>query len=106
MLARRVYVVAGRTMSPGEILRAVLVQHGITQAEFAEQLGRPAAVISEIVNGKKAITADTALDFERVLGVDAQFWCHLQADHALAQARMRRSQGSTQAISADGSARD
>lgn len=95
-----------RAVSPGEILRALLRQHGITQAEFAEQLGRPVQVISEIVNGKKAITADTALDFERVLGIGAQFWCHLQADHALALARIRRGQGSAEAPYVEKSAKD
>lgn len=94
VMERRTPAAPGRAVSPGEILRALLRQHGITQAEFAERLGRPVQVISEIMNGKKAITADTALDFEQVLGIGAQFWCHLQADHALAKARMRRNQGS------------
>lgn len=69
--------------SPGEVLRVELASRGLTQAAFAEQIGRPAQVVNEIVNGKKVVTAATARDFERVLGIEAGFWCHLQADYSL-----------------------
>lgn len=75
---------------PGVILRDELRDREITQAAFAEALGRPAQVISEIVNGRKSITADTALDFERELGIDAGFWVRAQAEHDLAIARQGR----------------
>jgi addiction module HigA family antidote len=59
---------------PGETLLEVLEEHGITQAELAERTGRPRKTINEIVKGKAAITPETALQLERVLGVPASFW--------------------------------
>ncbi|MCZ0934169.1 MAG: helix-turn-helix domain-containing protein [Gemmatimonadetes bacterium] len=59
---------------PGETLREILHERGFTQAELATRTGRPRKTISEIVNGKAAITVDTALQFELVLGVPAAFW--------------------------------
>jgi len=46
----------------------------MTQAELAERMGRPLKTINEIVAGKAAITSDTALQLEKVLGVPASFW--------------------------------
>ncbi len=59
---------------PGETLRDILRERGLTQAELATRTGRPKKTISEIVNGKAAITVDTALQFELALGVPAAFW--------------------------------
>jgi addiction module HigA family antidote len=47
---------------------------GLTQAELAERTGRPKKTINEIVQGKAAITPETAMQFELVLGVPATFW--------------------------------
>ena len=51
---------------PGETLRETLDFLGMTQAELAERTGRPKKTICEIISGKTAITAETALQFERV----------------------------------------
>src|SRR3954465_12535209 len=59
---------------PGETLLEVLEERGLTQAELAERTGRPRKTINEIVKGKAAITPETALQLERVLGVPAAFW--------------------------------
>ena len=59
---------------PGETLLEVLAERGITQAELAERTGRPRKTINEIVKGKSAITPETALQLERVLGISAAFW--------------------------------
>ena len=59
---------------PGETLLEVLEERGITQAELADRTGRPRKTINEIVKGKTAITPETALQLERVLGVPASFW--------------------------------
>ncbi|MDE2662353.1 MAG: helix-turn-helix domain-containing protein [Gemmatimonadota bacterium] len=59
---------------PGDTLREILHERGLTQAELATRTGRPKKTISEIVNGKAAITVDTALRFELVMGVPAAFW--------------------------------
>ncbi len=79
---------------PGEILSNELEERKMSQRALAEKTGRPQKTISEIVNGKKAVTADTALDLERVLGIPARFWLSLQGSYDLAVARRRRmSQG-------------
>ena len=54
---------------PGETVLEVLNSLGISQSELAERSGRPKKTINEIINGKAAITPETALQFERVLGV-------------------------------------
>lgn len=72
---------------PGETLREVLERLGLTQAELADRTGRPKKTINEIVQGKAAITPDTALQFERVLHIDATFWLNLERAYQAAQAR-------------------
>ena len=59
---------------PGETLRELLEERGIPQAELALRMGRPRKTISEIINGKAALTHETALQLELVLGVPADFW--------------------------------
>ena len=59
---------------PGETLQEVLEERGMSQAELAERTGRPKKTINEIINGKAAITPETALQLERVLGIPASFW--------------------------------
>jgi addiction module HigA family antidote len=78
------------SVHPGQILREALQARGLTQAALAEMLRRPPQAISEIVGGKKAITADTALDLQQGLGISAEFWVHAQAEHDLWAARRRR----------------
>lgn len=79
---------------PGQILRGELTGRGMTQQELAKAMGRPYQAISLIVTGKKRITADTAIDLEEALGIDAEFWLRAQFAHQLAyelaQARRRR----------------
>ncbi len=59
------------------------------QRELAARLGRPAQVINEIVNAKKAMTQDTALELERVLDSDAQYWANLESRYRMTLARQR-----------------
>jgi addiction module HigA family antidote len=51
--------------------------------QLSRDLAVPPNRISEIVNGKRAITADTALRLERYFGVEAQFWLNLQCEYDL-----------------------
>jgi addiction module HigA family antidote len=74
---------------PGELLQEELGAIGMTQQEFAMRTGRPAQVINEIIRDKKRITHETALEFEKVLGIPAYFWVNLEADYQLTQARLR-----------------
>lgn len=73
---------------PGMTLKEVLVARGMSQKELAERTERPHKTINEIVNGKEAITPETALQFERVLGVKAPFWNNLEQNYRIALARI------------------
>ena len=73
---------------PGEMLREeFLLPLGITQSAFAHQLGVSFPRLNEVINGKRAVTPDTALRLARVTGMSADFWLGLQQDwdlwHAL-----------------------
>ena len=69
---------------PGEILREDFMDPiGLSINQLAKNIGVPPNRISEIVNGKRAITADTALRLQRYFGVEAQFWLNLQSDFDL-----------------------
>jgi len=65
---------------------------GITQNKLAVSIGVPPRRINEIVHGKRAITADTALRLGRYFGIDPQFWLNLQAHYELELARDRVSE--------------
>lgn len=59
---------------PGETLLDLLEERNMSQAELARRMGRPNKTINEIVHGKAAITPETALQLEHVLGAPASFW--------------------------------
>ena len=66
---------------PGETLQELLDERSMSQAQLAERTGRPKKTINEIVQGKSAITPETALQLERVLGVPAGFWNNREASY-------------------------
>ncbi len=71
-------------MHPGEILlEEFLKLMGISQNKLAVHIGVPPRRINEIVQGKRRITADTALRFSRYFGISAQLWLGLQMDYDL-----------------------
>jgi HTH-type transcriptional regulator/antitoxin HigA len=74
---------------PGETLAETLESFSMTQAELAERMGRPVKTINEIVAGKAAITSDTALQLEKVLGVPASFWTNHERIYRDTLARQR-----------------
>src|SRR6266851_3734834 len=72
---------------PGEILADELMELNKSPTELARELHVPANRISQLVAGKRAMTADTALRLERWLGVSAAFWMNLQKRYELDIAR-------------------
>jgi HTH-type transcriptional regulator / antitoxin HigA len=66
---------------PGEILLEALQDRGMTQVELAHRMARPLKTINEIIKGKAAITAETAIQLERTLGISARFWTSLEATY-------------------------
>lgn len=73
-------------IAPGETLSEVIENLELTQAELARRTGRPTKTINGIIKGNTAITPETALQFEKVLGVPAKFWLNMDSNyhHALA----------------------
>lgn len=64
---------------PGEILADELAEIAVTPTELARQLRVPANRITQIVQGKRAITGDTALRLSHWFGTSPQFWLNLQS---------------------------
>lgn len=80
---------------PGEYLAEEIAARGLSQKELARRMGRPVNAINEIVNGKKAITAATALQLESVMpDIPARFWLNLETDYQLTKALIKRRQQS------------
>jgi addiction module HigA family antidote len=75
---------------PGEILlEEFLKPMGLTQYRLAKDISVPQRRISEIVHGRRAITADTALRLGRFFGMEAEFWLNLDRVGAVWQAGFR-----------------
>ncbi|WP_303881648.1 HigA family addiction module antitoxin [Acetomicrobium mobile] len=73
-----------RPVHPGEILlEEFLKPLGLSQNRLAIEIGVDARHINEIVQGKRSITADTALRLARFFGTSPQFWLGLQKDYDL-----------------------
>lgn len=85
------------TVVPGEIVSEHMEFLGMNQAELARRSGRSAKLISEIVNGKAPIEPETALQFEKVLGLDARIWLNLEASYRLFLAREVEAQAASAA---------
>lgn len=72
---------------PGETLLETIEALGMTQIELADRMGRPRKTINEIIKGKTAITPETALQLEHVVGVPARFWITREQHYREALAR-------------------
>lgn len=72
---------------PGWILAERLEAHGISHAAFARRCGRSPKLISEIISGVAPVEPETALQFEKVLGMSAIIWLGIEADYQLHKAR-------------------
>ena len=72
---------------PGEILLTEFLEPmGISQYRLAKDIGVTARRINEIVHGRRAITADTALRLGRFFNMEAQFWLNLQTHYDMEMA--------------------
>jgi addiction module HigA family antidote len=77
--------------SPGEILREEFLNPlEMTQQELAEKMGVPVQRVNLLINGRRDITADTAILLAKVLKTIPQFWMALQAQKDLWDAQQRR----------------
>lgn len=71
---------------PGETLADELAAAGVSPTELARQIRVPANRISQVINGKRAITGDTALRLAHWFGTSPQFWMNLQAAYEVRMA--------------------
>jgi addiction module HigA family antidote len=72
---------ARSAIHPGEILAEDLEELSVTPTELARQLKVPANRMTQIIQGKRSVTGDTALRLGHRFGTSAQFWLNLQTAH-------------------------
>ncbi|MFP4156246.1 MAG: helix-turn-helix domain-containing protein [Opitutales bacterium] len=77
---------------PGATLSETIDSLGLTQKELAQRMGRPLKTINEIIKGVAAITAETALQLEKVTGIPASFWNNAEANYQERLARLKEAE--------------
>ncbi len=75
------------TPHPGEFLREMLEELGVSQTTFHERTGMSMQRISEIINGKRGVTPDTAWILGGAFGQSPKYWLNLQAIHDLTRTK-------------------
>ncbi|PPK41947.1 addiction module HigA family antidote [Trinickia symbiotica] len=68
-------------VAPGEVLGEELEVRGMTQQELAKRTGLSPNYIVSVVQAKSSITPETALKFERTLGMPADYWLNLESEY-------------------------
>jgi addiction module HigA family antidote len=77
-------------VTPGEMLKEeFLLEYGLSQNQLAKAIGISPNRIAEIVNGRRRITADTALRLGLYFGNSPEFWLNLQTHYDLKRARKK-----------------
>ncbi|MBN1450960.1 MAG: HigA family addiction module antidote protein, partial [Anaerolineales bacterium] len=76
-----------RAVPPGRIIRRELEARGWTQKDLAAIMDRPEQLISQIVNARKQVTPETALQLAAAFGTSADFWLNLEAHYQIHEAR-------------------
>jgi antitoxin HigA-1 len=72
---------------PGEFLKEILGELGVSQSAFAKSIGVSAMRISHVINGSRPITAEVAVLFGRAFGQTPDYWINLQAGYDLKNAQ-------------------
>ena len=83
------HVVTRDPIHPGETLREDLEALGMSAAELARRINVPVNRITEILNGRRAITGDTALRLGRFFRTSGEFWLNLQKLYELRRAEQK-----------------
>lgn len=77
-----------RPVHPGEILRHEIEELGLSANRLAKALDVPSNRVTAILNGKRGVTADTALRLARYFGTTPQVWLNLQKTYELRRAEV------------------
>jgi addiction module HigA family antidote len=72
-----------RAFPPGDFIREELEARGWTQADLAGILGRPLQTVNQIVNGRKRITEQTAVELASAFGTSPDLWLNLETSYRL-----------------------
>ena len=75
---------------PGRLLKRELEARALSANRLALDLGVPSGRITDIVNGRRSITADTAVRLDRYFGNNPQFWVDLQGQYDIAVVEQER----------------
>jgi len=89
-------VVPAQASPPGLILSKELDRRNISQADLAEIMDRPAKTLNAIIQGKKEITAQTAVELEQALDIPASIWLNLESDYQLQLHKMKATHEETE----------
>lgn len=81
MAAKKIGISRDLIIHPGETIADVLEERGITQSELSSRTGVSAAYVSNVIAGKKGISANFAMGLEYALRVPKSFWLNLQANY-------------------------
>lgn len=87
-----------RPVHPGEVLQDEIEALDMSASAFAAALDVPANRITAVLNGDRAITADTALRLSRYMGTTADFWMNLQKTYELRVAEIESGASIKQAV--------
>jgi HTH-type transcriptional regulator/antitoxin HigA len=79
-----------KAFPPGRLIRKELAARGWTQQKLASKMGRPYQAVNEIINERKAVTADTAIELAKAFRTSAAYWMNLQSAYDLYKATERR----------------
>ena len=78
------------TSHPGRLLKRELEARGLSASRLALDLGVPSGRVTDILNGRRSITADTAVRLGLYFGNSASFWIGLQSQHDIARVERER----------------
>ena len=75
------------SLHPGEVIEMELAARGVKKIDFASRLGIKPGHLSELLKGKRHLSALMALKLEKLLGIDAEFWLRVQSGYDLERVR-------------------
>ena len=85
--AKTPFILSDLPIPPGEILEDELEARGMSRQDLAARMAADPRAIDEIVNGEKAIDAETAVGLANALGIGDHYWTGMETDYAAARAR-------------------